>query len=236
MFLLLTVCAARADQQALVYDLSMNGAKVGTREVTVSYLEKNGFERHVVAVHTTIEALGTKIEARTTGTSGSTNGFTSATEINGAREQIQAQQQPDGSWRLITVDGKGAHESTLTRTQAKLSTVDLVDPGRTKLLGDGGIVGILIAETGELLSGTLGAGTESSVTVGGESVPTTHYEVTGSAGTARFDVDENGLLVRSELKWLGGIVTAQLTSIPPRLSDTTVTIDGFDAPVQEEAL
>lgn len=237
MLLILTAALALADEQSMSYELRYNGAAVGTRDVTVKYLDKNGFERRVVTVLTRIDAAGQKIEARSTGTSGATSGFTTAVAINGDRQQVQGQELPTGGWRIIVTDAKGSEESTLTRTQARLSTVDLVDPKRVLLLQDPGMVGIIVAETGEVLSGTVSAGTPVSLDIAGTQVAATRYEVSGAAGTARFDVDVDGTLIRSEIKWLGGTVTAALTSLPgPRVSEATVTIDGFDPLVQEAGL
>lgn len=236
MSLLLTVSLVLADEQRFVYDLALNNAPVGKREVVVTYNSKNGFERRVVAVHTTINAVGQTIEARSTGTSGATTGFTTAVDINGNREQIQAQELPQGGWRVITSTKKGSKEQQLTRSQARLSTVDLVDPGRTKLLRDVGAMGLIVAETGEVLEGTVSEGTEAQVVVGGETVFVTRYEVTGPAGVARFEVDDSGLLIHSEIKWLGGTVSAQLSAMPLRLADTTVTIEGFEPIAKEEGI
>lgn len=237
MHLLLLAAVAWADEQSFTYDLRYNGIAVGRREVTVKYLDKNGFERRVVSVHTKIDAPATKIEARSTGMAGSTTSFTTAVEVNGERQQIEAQEQLTGGWRLIVTDAKGSKESSYTRTQARLSTLDLVDPQRVLLLQDPGTVGLIVAETGELLTGTVGQGQPETVDVGGVPVAVTRYQVVGQEGTARFDVDVDGNLVQSELRWLGGTVTATLSALPgARVSDATLTIEGFDPLVREEGL
>lgn len=233
LFVLGCVRSAQAAEQHLVYDLSVEGSPVGTREVTVRYFTRPSGERHVVESYTHIVAPGLTLESRGSGLS--TPGgaqFSSATDQNGARSSVAAQELPGGGWQLTVVGG--GKESDRTEPDARLSTFDLMDPARVATLEAGGTFGVVLAETGDVLTGTLETGKPGTVTVGGQPVPVSTYTLTGSAGTARFYVTGDGLLVRSEVQWLGLTMLGSLHELPAARDYGTVeTVDGLSGGVKE---
>ncbi|MFZ5479381.1 MAG: hypothetical protein ACOZNI_21635 [Myxococcota bacterium] len=235
--MLVFVAAALAgpSQQQITYDLALDGEKVGTRDVTVRWIPRASGERRVVESYTTLSAAGAAFACRASGTTSSSGAqFTASVDANGNVSQVQGMELPGGAWRVIVVDGDGPEEKQLT---AQMSTLDLFDPVRARALQAPGPFSLVLVETGEVLSGTLGEGQEGTIKVGGEKVPVTRYTLEGDAGKARFDVDGNGVLLRSELRWLGGTIVATAQSLPPARSFGEVeTIDQMGTGVEEEAL
>ncbi len=213
----------------LTYDLAINGQPIGTRTVTIRYLPREDGERRVVEAYTDVTVAGQHLVCRSSGQSSARGAnFTSSVSQNGAISEVQGIALPTGGWRVTVADSSGVRESTLSATEARLSSLDLLDPGRTALLAGGGDLALVLVETGEVLRGTLGAGQAGTTKIGGQKANVTRYTVVGAPGTARFDIDENGLLLNSELLWLGGTVSAVVRSLPPPRSYGT--IEAFGAP------
>ncbi len=230
---LLLALPAQAAEQALVYDLSVEGAAVGTREVTIKYLSRPSGERHVLESFTHIEAAGMVLESRGSGLSTPTTAqFSSITERSGTRSAVAAQELPEGGWQVTVTSG--GKQTERGEPNVRLSTLDLMDPGRVGLLAGAGTFGLVIAETGDVVTGTLGEGEPTTVKVGGQAVEVTRYALTGGNGTARFFVDADGLLVRSEVLWLGMTMIGSLRDLPPARDYGVVeTIEGLSGGVKE---
>lgn len=225
---------ALAAEQTLVYDLSVGGQPVGQRTVTVHYVARPGGERRVVETHTTATLAGRALEARATGMSnprGAT--FTTSLSLDGKVESIQGVEQPDGRWKLTITDGKDLRRSELPDPGVILTTIDIVDPGRSRRLDASGGATLVFVETGDVLHGQLGPGQPATVPVGAAQVSTTRYTLETDLGRARFDLDENGLLVRSEASWLGVGVVATLRELPPAATWGEVeTIEALGTTIQ----
>ncbi len=227
--LVMGVCAptARAGEalppHKITYDLSLDGKPIGTRQLTIRYLPREDGERRILEAYTELQVLGVPLVCRSSGQSSARGAtFTSSVDQGGAVSQVQGIELPTGGWRVIVADASGVKESTLSKEQARLTSLDLLDPGRTVLLTGGGPLTLVLVETGDILTGTLDAGTVGTTKVAGQKVEVTRYTATGSGGTARFDVDASGLLVKSELSWLGGTVTAVAREVPPPRSYGTI--------------
>lgn len=246
MLALLTLSTALAAQQSLVYDLSVNGAKVGTREVTVRYLDRPGGERRIVESVTAVSFAGQVLSCRAVGQSSSRVAtFSSQSELNGRRAQYQGVQVPGTGWELTIAGGNGVQTERLAGAQTVLTSLDLVDPGRTDLLGAGGRASLFFVETADVVTGTLtggvdpddGGGGDTKVTVGGKSIAATEYTLkVDGGGDARFAIDGDGLLLRSEVTWLGVRVVAALRAMPEERGFGTIELDGFGATVSEQGL
>ncbi len=237
MFVLLTLSALAGDQH-LVYDLSVNGEPVGTREVTLRYYTRVTGERRVVEAVTHVALLNKSLDARTVGQSnprGAT--FSTAASINGDTLHVQGVQLPEGDWRLELADGKTVNEQ-LVRGTTVFTSVDLIDPGRTSTLAGAGAGSMVFAETGDVVTGTLGAGVAATVSVGSQRVPVTRYSFVVNGGSqARFDIDGEGLLIGSEMTWFGVPMTATLRALPPARDFGVVeTTDAMGSRVGEEGL
>jgi len=220
--------AARAEApppQKIVYDLTLAGEPIGTRELTIRYLPREDGERRLVESYTVATIAGTKIVCRSSGQSSARGAtFTTSIDQGGAISQVQGIELPGGGWRVIAADAAGVKETTLGKNDARMTTLDVLDPGRSQLLSGGGELKLLLAETGEVLVGALDAGTIGTMKVAGQKVTVTRYTATGPLGAAKFDLDENGVLVKSDLTWLGFSVQATARAVPPARSYGTIDI------------
>lgn len=234
MFLLSLALAA--DTQ-LVYDLTVAGQRVGTREVTVRFYPRASGERRVVESYTKVALVNTELEARSSGQSGPRGAtFSTSAATNGATTQVQGVEQPGGDWRVFWADGTVVNEQSVAANPTVLTTLDLLDPGRTALLRQSGKAALLFAETGDVLSGSLGAGSQTTATVGGASVAVTRFPFSTAGGRGYFDVDADGWLVGSEVQWLGVTLAATLRAVPPPRSYGSVdTLDALGVPIGEGA-
>ncbi len=237
MFLALAAIAL-ADDAHLVYDLSIDGQKAGTRTVDIRFLPREDGERRVLNVYTELLVAGVSVRCRESASSSPRGAnFSASTEIAGVVSQIQGIEVPGGGWRLTRAQGDGVHESNLTAGQARLTTLDLLDPGRTSLLQVPGVAGIIVAETGDVLTGTVAEGVPVAVRIGNQNVPATRFSVSSPDGLARFDIDGNGVLLRSEVRTFGATIVATVHAVPPPRSYGAVeTIDAMGAGVREEGL
>lgn len=241
MLLALVAAVAFADEQKLVYDLFLGKTDVGDRELTIRYLARDDGERRVLSVVTRAEGPTGVVACRQSAQSnprGAT--FTTSLQVGESVSQVQGILLPNGGWQLVVADAQGVAESTLRPSEARMTTLDLLDPGRTVLLSQPGSVGILIAETGRVLDGQLSAGESTTVKVGGKSVPATKYVVDGSAGAGgrgEFYLDDNGILLRSDLDFFGATMTAIARSAPePRSFGTIDVVESPGAGIKEADL
>lgn len=215
MFALLTLSLAFAGEQDLRYALTVNGAVVGSREVTIHYLDGPKGERRVVESYTKLAFAGQSLTCRAVGSSsGRTATFSSSIDLNGQISQVQGVQLPGAGWSVHYAGGGKQQDVDYPRTEGLLTSLDVVDPGRSWLLGLGGKATLLFVETGDGAPGTLSAGEAAQVSVGGQSVPGTRYKLYTGSTAASFTVDENGLLLDSEVSWLGVKVAARLEAMP----------------------
>lgn len=222
----------------ITYDLSLDGKPIGTRQLTIRYLPREDGERRILEAYTEATVLGQPLVCRSSGQSSARGAtFTSSIDQGGAISQVQGIELPGGGWRLTVADGAGVKETTLGRAEARLTSLDLLDPGRTALLAGGGDLTLLLVETGTILTGKLDEGAVGTTKVAGKKVEVRRYTVSGGGGTAKFDVDASGLLVKSELSWLGGIVTAVAREVPPPRSYGTIeTLESMTPTILEADL
>lgn len=222
--------------QKIVYDLTLDGQPIGTRELTIRYLPREDGERRVLEAYTAATVAGQTIACRSSGQSSARGAtFTTSLDQAGAISQVQGIELPGGGWRVIVADAAGVKESTLGKDDARLTTLDVLDPGRTPLLAGGGELKLLVVETGEVYAGTLDAGQVGTTKVGNTKVTVTRYTATGPLGSATFDIDENGILVKSQMRWLGVTVAAAARAVPAPRSYGTIDL-GTPTGITEDTL
>ena len=236
--MLLFLPLALAADPTLLYDVTVNGQAAGTRTLSVQYFPRPDGERRVVQLVSELKVGADVWHIRSTSTSGPRGAtFTSSMDHSGAISQVQAVEIPNGGWNVSTTDRSGSHTFSYTRDDARLSTMDLYDPGRTWRLGAAGPFGLLLSESGDAVKGQLSEPTDLTLSIGGESVPVRHYVLSGPGGNASFDMDVNGFMVRSELIWMGMQVVSVAHQVPaPRTFEQIQTIDEMSGGVQEQPL
>jgi hypothetical protein len=224
--------------QHITYDIALNGAAVGTRELTIRYLPREDGERRVLEAWSDVTIAGQHLACRTTGQSSARGAtFTSAVEQQGNVAQVQGIALPGGGWRVTEADATGVHETTLGHAQVRLTSLDLLDPGRNGVLAGGGDILMLLVETGDVFTGAVDAGQPGTTKVAGQKVAVTRYSVQGKDGLATFDIDADGILVKSELHMAVGIFTAVARAVPPPRSYGTVDlVDPLSTGVIEDQL
>jgi hypothetical protein len=238
MLALLLLPAAWSADQTLSYDVLLNGQPAGTRELTIQYFERPDGERRVVQLVSNLKLGSDAWHIRATGSSGPHGAaFTSSMDHNGDLSQDQGIQLPGGGWKVTVTDHSGNRASVFSATDARISSIDLFDPGRTWLLGTPGPYGILLAESGDAVGGQMADPQDLTVPIAGSPCSARHYALSGPGGNATFDVDQNGLLLRSEVMWLGMRVVSILHQAPDaRTVDQVQTIDQMGSGVQETPL
>ena len=227
--LFLVASVAWADETTMTYDLYSGDADVGDRTVSVRYLTRDDGERRILSVVTTATTPLGEVACRSSGQSSQRGAnFTTSLSVAGAVSEVQGIETPSGGWQLVTADKAGVHEASLKPGQVQFTTMDVLDPGRTGLLAVPGHVTVLLAETGELMEGELAEGEPATTKIGGKPVEGTRYVVSGEGGRAVFVVDANGVLLSSELSFLGGKFRTVARKLPP--PRTWGTLDVVDSP------
>jgi hypothetical protein len=98
-------------------------------------------------------------------------------------------------------------------------------------------MGLLLAETGRVVSGTLSAGEPVTVKIGGKAVAGTKYVLDAPDGRAELVVNADGVLLSSEIGGLGGDFRAVAKTLPaPRSFGTIDVVETPGAGVTEEAI
>lgn len=223
-----------------MFDLTIGGMRVGTRDVTVRYVG----ERRIVEVLTDAEVAGVRSRSRSTGVFGPrSGGFTTVVEDGAGRLTVQGTQVAPGRWRIVTTDAAGPHERTV---DVLLTSLQLHDPDASRFLTSGGALSMLVVETGDVLRGTAAGPVAGSVTIGGAPVRVSDVRIVADPGSAaspsalasaRFAVDVEGNVLRTELGAVGALVVATARSVPPPRSFGAVeTIDSLSSGASEEAL
>ena len=238
--------AADSTEQSLVFDLLMDGAVVGHREITVKYIPPAtpaGQESRVIETWTELNAQlgawGFVLENRSTGFgSDGRSTFTSSMSVNGKVSEIQGQRHPDGRWQINAHYPDGIQRFELRRTEVDLSTLDLLDPGRALIFRDGARARVLSAEPGRVMTGELTDLGESTLTVGDREVVVHRWAWTPPE--ARFELawSEDGLLVDWSATFKGKRLDADIRELPtPRVYGEVQTEDFVGLPaVSEEPL
>jgi len=221
--LALTGLAGAADlEHALVWDLSVQGQKVGTRELTVKYVRDEGAVgfRRVIESWTQINgAVGPmrvtyrqRMTAHATGREPAS--FHSVIDQNGSALEVQARWSPSSWWVTTSTSGR-SRTIDMPLNRIDISTADLMDPDTRYPLTHYDELRLLSAETGEVLSGPLEQLGTSNLTIGGRSTQVHGYVWTSPQGKSEFYYSADGFLVRYEIQLLGITMTAVLNHAPP---------------------
>jgi hypothetical protein len=198
-----------------VYDVQIAGAAAGTRTVAWTWMPVA--ERRVITQHTRATLLGKPLETRCTASiSRRGSNVTCASAHGDDAWEVQAQGSEGRAWSVRVRDRGGDAPSAPVVT---LTTVELFDAARVSaVLGraePGQAVSVLVAETGEVVTGTLAVPTAVEVRVGGQPRAATRHELRASAGGLVVDVDADGALLRAELRTALGAMTLTAQAAPP---------------------
>jgi len=224
---------AFADEvEALTYQLTLNGAPVGERTVTVRYFRESGREVRLLESYTDLTVtLGKStimFQQRMGGQGGEPAGtFTSSVLQSDGPQEVQAVRR-DAGWWVTVLQPKRKAEQMYTHREVDVTSLTLVDPGAVGFLSGKTQLRVLAAETGTVLDGPLRAGGETTLTLGGERVDGEVWLWTPSAVPVELVYGEEGHLLRYTMQVAGATVEALLTAAPEaRTYGETLEVDGL---------
>lgn len=219
--MLLAALAGAADSKiALNWELSVDGRRIGSREVSVKYVQEDVSPRRIVESWTEVDgAVGPiRLVYRQRMTAHATKeepaSFHAVMEQNGVPMEVQARWSPS-AWWLTTNSGGRVRTTELPVDRIDLSTADLMDPDTRVPLGRLTQARILSAETGEVMVGPVVDLGAKELDVGGVRVQAQGYAWDAPMGRSTFWFSAEGYLLQYDMALLGVQVQARLTHAPP---------------------
>ncbi len=212
--------------QDVTYTLYFQGKPAGTHTLEVRHFaprRANGEETRIIESYEDIrgaevpEALWRRTRA-TARASGNTLSFTAVTESgqpgSGRITEVNGRRHHDGTWTLNITRGLAAETAELRRSQADLSTLDLLDPVLHARLLDRPIVRLVDVTTGQVIEGrTADLGEMTAELSSGEvGVRRASFETNGH--TWQWDWNLEGLLVQYDTRLGNGPLTARADKVP----------------------
>lgn len=219
---LVATLAARAAEQTLVWDLSVKGQPVGTRQLTVRTLGDD--QSRILEAFTDLSGqvgpMRVRWRQRVTAhvTAREPASFTSVVDQNGTALEIQGRWTPD-TWYVTTTTNGRSRTTEMPLARVDLSTADLLDPLTRYPLSHYDQVAILSSESGEVLSGPVERLGVSEISVAGTPVQVTGYAWTSTKGRSEFHYSADGFLVKYRTQLFGIDLEAMLREPPPGGSD-----------------
>lgn len=204
----------------LVWDLSVRGTVVGSREVSVRYLESDGGASRILESFTDIngtigpmkvrwrQRMTAHIDAREPAS------FHSVIDQDGAILEVQGRWTP-AEWQVTTTTGGRSRTTAMPLARIDLSTADLMDPYTTIPISHYKEARILSAETGEVLLGPVQSLGVSEIKVKNLSIQVSGYAWSSPQGRSEFYYSADGFLVRYRTQLLGAEIEATLRDAPP---------------------
>lgn len=242
-WLLVQPALAADASQTLSYDLVLNGAVVGSREVRIRYLEPfNPGDGESRLIETWMEldgrvgAWNAEVQNRATAhITRSDSSFTSSMSLNGDISEVQARTLHDGRWRVHGIFDRRLSDQTLRRSDVDMSTLDLFDPVRSQQFVKLRTARLLSAETGTVMRGAVQDLGEETLTVGGEQIVVHRYAWTPDEGRFELAWSGDGLLLDWSAQIKGQTIEARLKALPEARSyGSATTVSELPAFTEEE--
>jgi len=231
------------DAQTLLYDLDLDGQHVGTRQVTITFLQdRSGREARLIESYTELQAtvLGrslrfvSRASARVEAVKTS---FTSSVSEDDVVREIQGHQRSDGSWRVSVVEGGQLKQTDLARGQADLCSLQLLDPVGHRELTTRTRASVLTVETGAIYTGEVTDLGEGTVALGPDTVTVHRWSWAPPAGPVELAWSMDGLLVSYGTVLLGRTLDAHLRGVPSaRAYGDAVVVEPVIGDVAEQEL
>ncbi len=217
--------AAAAENQVLVWDITLDGREVGHRTETVKYLTNtDGSVRRILEVWTEVDGsiLGFKYSFRerlTADISGDVASFHAVADLSGSVTEVQARRGAT-SWTITTnFDGRETTREWPANS-IDLSTADLIDPATSTPIGQFDQVRVLSAETGDIYEGPVKRLGESTVVVDAKTLVVEGYSWTSEDGVeGKLWYTPDGFLAKYEMEVMGRRLIGTLADPPPAGTD-----------------
>jgi hypothetical protein len=211
-----------AAEQKLVWELSVKGQAVGTRELTVRTIGDDGSRilESFTDLSGQVGPMRVRWRQRLTAhaTAREPASFTSVVDQNGTALEIQGRWTPD-TWYVTTTTNGRARTTEMPLSRIDFSTADLLDPQTRFPLSHYDSAMILSSEAGEVLTGPIEKLGVSEVVVAGTPVQVTGYAWTSTKGRSEFLYSADGFLVKYRTQLFGIDLEAVLRDPPPGGSD-----------------
>ena len=206
--------------QAMAWDIAYQGKPIGTRTVTVKYLQEDEGMRRILESVTAIDGAAAglpytwnqRFSAMAVGRSPAS--FTSAIDDNGSGREVQGR-LVGGEWMVTLVESGRSRSWEVPGDQIDLSTADLFDPESFVPIGKFSTARMLSAETGDVWTQPVERLGPSTITIDGEGVPVEGWAVDPPQGRVALWYTTDGVLVRYEYRWMGRVLDATLRDPPP---------------------
>jgi hypothetical protein len=244
LFLLTTL--GWASEQTLIYDLSIDGAVVGERKVTIRYMPPiegvAGASRLIQSwfdVDTRIAGQQVVIQSRSSArASDSDSSFAMSIAENGVVREIQGQRQWDGVWQVVAIEHGERKTWKHRRTEVTLSSMDFLDPSRHKLMTLDTQAGVLVAETGQVVQGAVSELGDKELWVNGKIVLVEEWGWSPDMGQVVMSWNQEGLLLAYSVSFMGKTLDAVVREVPPTRSYGNIDLSTVsdDVEVEEEEL
>ena len=219
--MLAALTANAADlEHKLSWELSVDGQRIGQRDVTVKYVQGDVSMRRIIESWTEIDgAVGPiRVVYRQRMTAHTTErepaSFHSVIEQNGVPMEVQARYSPS-AWWVTTNQGGRARTVDMPLNRIDISTADLMDPDTRYPLNRFDKVRILSAETGEVLVGPVEDLGMKDIQAGKHTVQAHGYGWNAPMGKSTFWFSSEGFLVAYDMTVLGIQIDAKLMHEPP---------------------
>jgi hypothetical protein len=226
-------------EHKLVWDMSVDGTTVGSRELTVRYLESDGGTNRILESYTdingTLGPLKVRWRQRMTAHVDAKEpaSFHSVVDQGGNVLEVQGRWTPT-QWLVTTTANGRSRTNEVPLGRVDLSTADLMDPYSKLPLTHFREARVLSAESGDVLIGPVEQLGVSEVRVKTQTIQVSGYAWTSPQGRSEFFYSADGFLVKYKTQLMGIALEAVLREPPPGgVDDFPVTaarpsVDGED--------
>lgn len=219
--LLLSLCAQAEDlEHKLSWAISVDGKRIGQRDVTVKYVPGEVGQRRILESWTEVDgtAGSMRLVYRQRMTAHAADrepaSFHSVMEQNGVPVEVQARWTPS-AWWVTTNTGGRQRTVDVPVNRIDISTADLFDPDTRFPLARFEQVRMLSAETGETLVGPVKDLGTKDLAVAGTTIQVQGFSWDAPMGTSTFWFNGEGFLVSYDMVVLGIRIEGRLMHAPP---------------------
>jgi hypothetical protein len=223
-----TVLASPIEQK-LSWDLSVDGQRIGHRDLKIKFVPSGGEMLRILESWTEVEGAIGPVDLRyrqrlTAHASNEPASFHAVIDQNGSASEVQGRYTVNGWWVTVADAGR-SRTIDVDVNRIDLSTADLLDPESRVALSRYEKIRLLSSETGDVWEGAVRDLGASEVRISDQNIPVRGYAWDGPQGTSKFYYSDEGYLVQYHMKMSGIGMEGLLKSPPPGgIDDFTVAV------------